>query len=102
MTKDRAGLIAAISPSPVFQVLLRIPVIVFVRTDHDKLNILSRFAVGEEVLCVLKLEFVDEYAPQVAFFFIADGNIFHDCFYLRVQDVLFLFCELFNFLLERS
>ena len=64
------------------------------RTYHDELkNAVLCHAVGEEVLCGVDLEFVDEDPTQLASLLPTDGWILGDSPDLLVQNLLLLFAE---------
>jgi len=79
----------------------QVPVIILVRTDHDQFKRIGiGHTVGQKILRGVDLEFVDEDPAEFSALLLSDGWVLGDLPDLSVQDLLFLFAEASDPLLE--
>lgn len=95
------GVIPSLICLSVLQILFQVSVVVLVRPNHHQLQIVADLPIGKQVQCCFELEFMNEYASEVAFLFFPNGRILRDLFYFCIQSILFGFGHLLHLLLKR-
>jgi hypothetical protein len=85
----------------VLQILLQIPIVVFIRTNHNQLQVRVDLPVGKKVLGRLYLELVNEYPRDVSLLLFADRRVLRDSLHLLIQDLFSRLPHLLSVLSER-
>ncbi len=85
----------------VLHILFQVSVVVLVRPNHDKLQIIADGSIGKQIPGRFELELMNEYASQVTLLFFADGWILRFPLRFLSQSFLLGLRYLLDFLLRK-
>jgi len=76
-----------------FEIFRQVSIIIFVRTNHYQLEIITDKSIRKKILCGVYLEFVDKDTSESTLFLLSYRWVFNDLANLIVENQFFLFSK---------
>ena len=73
-----------------FEIFRQVSIIIFVRTNHYQLEIITDKSIRKKILCGMYLEFVDKDTSESTLFLLSYRGVFNDLTHLIVENQFFL------------